>query len=181
MDEFNWTECAVIAENGYRPLIDEAPDYCIGPAMNVWRLPTLRPGKGGSSRLLKAHEVTLDNGQVPLRRDGKTYRHSVAKLHRKYHPERYRFGGSILPETLVPEGLRCWWDLMREKPARTPWGAGDHSPGVHGFRAAEVFRPAIHIPSALYVRWTSDRLSRGNPAAHKGQDRLGEERLVART
>jgi hypothetical protein len=136
MNEFQWAQYAVITDNGYRPLVDEAPDYCIGPAMHIWRLPTVRAGKSGSTRLLKAHQITPDNGQVSLRRDGKTYRHSVAKLHRKYHPDRYR---SVIPAELVPERLRPLDRLMREKPAGTGWGAGTHSPGCHGFAARGSF------------------------------------------
>jgi hypothetical protein len=169
-DEFNWTECTVIRANGYR-LIDEAPNYAIGRTGHVWRLPTLSPGKGGSIRLLKAHQLTPDKGRVKLRHNGETVPYSVNGLHQKYYPEAYEVR---LPrvEFLGPDRL-VWFELlMREDPAGTAWGAGDYSPGCHGFAARGSFlRPAIHIPSALYVRWTSDRLSRGIPADGIGQDR----------
>lgn len=138
MNEFNWTECAVIRANGYR-LIDEAPNYAIGPKKHVWRLPSVSPGKGGSTCLLTAHQLTPDNGRVKLRHNGETLPYSVNGLHQKYYPEAYEVR---LPrvELLGPDRL-VWLELLMSKgPTGTPWGAGDYSPGCHGFAARGNFR-----------------------------------------
>jgi hypothetical protein len=165
MNEFNWTECAVIRANGYR-LIDEAPDYAVGRTGHVWRLPSLSPGKGASTRLLRARQLKTDNGRVTLRHNGENVRYSVNRLHQKYHPEAYEVRP---PPTvrLVPEHLQWLDDLMRERPARTPWGAGDYSPGCHGFAARRKFSTS---PLSSSVRRMSIGLSKGFPADGIGQD-----------
>jgi hypothetical protein len=160
-DDFNWTECAVIRANGYR-LIDEAPNYAIGRAGHVWRLPTLSPGKGGSIRLLKAHQLTPDKGRVKLRHNGETVPYSVNGLHRKYHPEAHEVRAPP-PVRLAPPHLQWLDNLMQERPASVPWGSGDYSPGCHGFAARGNFRRPCYPDSSSRcptdVRRTVQRIS----------------------